>query len=99
MTDRHDAPETMLGDTAVAVHPDPAAALAEAEAELRENLRPRRRRSSRPIQAHSKTLAERRRTMLPHLMKLRDMALCRPEAAYPARGPRDSARGRRVGQA
>ena len=29
-------PETMLGDTAVAVHPDPAAALDKAEAELRE---------------------------------------------------------------
>ena len=31
---RHDAPETMLGDTAVAVHPEPAAALDKAEAEL-----------------------------------------------------------------
>ncbi len=31
-------PETMLGDTAVAVHPDPAAALAKAESELREKL-------------------------------------------------------------
>ena len=31
-------PETMLGDTAVAVHPDPAAALDKAEAELREKL-------------------------------------------------------------
>ena len=31
-------PETMLGDTAVAVHPDPAAALKAAEAELRERL-------------------------------------------------------------
>ena len=43
-------PETMLGDTAVAVHPDPAAALDKAEAELREKLltrRPRRRPRSR----------------------------------------------------
>ena len=31
-------PETMLGDTAVAVHPDPAAALDKAGAELREKL-------------------------------------------------------------
>ena len=31
-------PETMLGDTAVAVHPDPAAALDKAEAELRQRL-------------------------------------------------------------
>src|SRR5689334_21633479 len=31
-------PETMLGDTAVAVHPDPAGALDKAEAELRERL-------------------------------------------------------------
>ena len=31
-------PETMLGDTAVAVHPDPAAALDQAEAELKAKL-------------------------------------------------------------
>ena len=31
-------PETMLGDTAVAVHPDPAAALDKAEAELQQKL-------------------------------------------------------------
>src|SRR5690606_33035065 len=31
-------PETMLGDTAVAVHPDPAVALAAVEAELKEKL-------------------------------------------------------------
>jgi len=31
-------PETMLGDTAVAVHPDPARALDRAEAELRQKL-------------------------------------------------------------
>src|SRR3954464_9580131 len=32
-------PETMLGDTAVAVHPDPAAALDKVERELREKLK------------------------------------------------------------
>ena len=31
-------PETMLGDTAVAVHPDPAAAFDKVEKELREKL-------------------------------------------------------------
>ena len=44
-------PETMLGDTAVAVHPDPAAALAKAEADLEARLaaaRPSRSPNSRP---------------------------------------------------
>ena len=31
-------PETMLGDMAVAIHPDPRTALANAEAELRQKL-------------------------------------------------------------
>ena len=31
-------PETMLGDTAVAVHPDPEKALAKTQAELEEKL-------------------------------------------------------------
>ena len=40
-------PETMLGDTAVAVHPDPAAALDAAERELRQSW-PRPREKDKP---------------------------------------------------
>ena len=67
-------PETMLGDTAVAVHPDPAAALDRAERELQEKLAAAPQKERSGIQAQIEDLAERRRTMLPQLEKLRDMA-------------------------
>ena len=58
-------PETMLGDTAVAVHPDPAAALDKAEARACARSWPTRRRKKRPTsQTQLDDLAERRRTML-----------------------------------
>jgi len=67
-------PETMLGDTAVAVHPDPAAALDRAEIELQEKLAGAPQKERADIQAQLDDLAERRRTMLPLLIRLRDMA-------------------------
>ncbi len=67
-------PETMLGDTAVAVHPDPAAALAKAERELREKLASAPAKEKADIAKQLDDLAERRRTLLPQLEKLRDMA-------------------------
>ncbi|HEX5104884.1 MAG TPA: class I tRNA ligase family protein, partial [Pirellulaceae bacterium] len=67
-------PETMLGDTAVAVHPDPAAALDRAEAELRERLEKAPAKEKDAIQAQIDNIAARRREMLPLLIKLRDMA-------------------------
>ncbi len=66
-------PETMLGDAAVAVHPDPAAALDKVEAELRSKLAEESDKA--PIEAQLEALDERRREMLPHLEQLRDMAL------------------------
>ncbi len=67
-------PETMLGDTAVAVHPDPAAALDVAEKTLREKLAAASAKERPEIEAELEKLAERRRTHLPELLKLRDMA-------------------------
>jgi valyl-tRNA synthetase len=67
-------PETMLGDTAVAVHPDPAAALDAAEKSLREKLAAASAKELPEIEAELEKLAERRRTHLPELLKLRDMA-------------------------
>ncbi|HJS06197.1 MAG TPA: class I tRNA ligase family protein, partial [Pirellulales bacterium] len=67
-------PETMLGDTAVAVHPDPAAALDKAERELQEKLTAAPQKERADVQAQLDDLAERRRSMLPQLLKLRDMA-------------------------
>jgi valyl-tRNA synthetase len=67
-------PETMLGDTAVAVHPDPGKALDKAEAELKQKLAEAPEKQKGEIQAQLDDLAERRSTLLPQLIKLRDMA-------------------------
>jgi len=67
-------PETMLGDTAVAVHPDPAAALAKAEAELAKKLAEAPEKEKAAVQSQLDDLAERKKTLLPELIKLRDMA-------------------------
>jgi valyl-tRNA synthetase len=67
-------PETMLGDTAVAVHPDPAAQLDKVEAELKEKLAAAAAKEKAPIEKQLEALAERRKTLLPKLIQLRDMA-------------------------
>src|SRR5262245_30895419 len=67
-------PETMLGDAAAAVHPDPAGALDAAERELRERLDKAPAKEKEGIQAQIDNVARRRTEMLPLLLKLRDMA-------------------------
>jgi len=67
-------PETMLGDTAVAVHPEPDKALDKTEAELREKLAEVPDKEKRGVQAAIDEIVERRKTVLPLLLKLRDMA-------------------------
>ncbi|MFO0819157.1 MAG: valine--tRNA ligase [Pirellulales bacterium] len=67
-------PETMLGDTAVAVHPDPAAALDAAEAELRQRLAAAPVKERDAIQSQIDALLVRRETALAQLVQLRDMA-------------------------
>jgi valyl-tRNA synthetase len=67
-------PETMLGDTAVAVHPDPAGALDKAEAELTEKLAKAPAKEKSAIQADIENIHKRRETMLAQLETLRDMA-------------------------
>jgi valyl-tRNA synthetase len=67
-------PETMLGDTAVAVHPDPEGELArllEAERAALASASPRDREA---IEARIAELEERQREVLPLLLRLRDMA-------------------------
>jgi len=68
-------PETMLGDTAVAVHPDPAGALYKAETELHDRLAAAPSKEKPAIQVQIDEVQLRRREMLPALEKLRDMAL------------------------
>ena len=67
-------PETMLGDTAVAVHPDPAAALAKVESDLQAQLATAAEKEKPALQARLDELAERRKNLLPRLEQLRDLA-------------------------
>ena len=67
-------PETMLGDTAVAVHPDPAAALDRAEAELEARLAAAPAKEKAGLEAERDDVRLRRTNLLAELLKLRDMA-------------------------
>lgn len=67
-------PETMLGDTAVAVHPQPATQLAKVEKELEEKLAAAPAKEKAPIQAQIDALQEREKTKLAELQTLAEMA-------------------------
>ncbi len=67
-------PETMLGDVAVAVHPDPAGELDRREAKLRAELAAAGSKERAAIESDLARIAERRTTHLPVLIQLRDMA-------------------------
>jgi len=67
-------PETMLGDTAVAVHPDPEAALDKAERELQKRIQNAGEKERKELEQELEDLRRRRETLLPTLLKLRDMA-------------------------
>ncbi len=68
-------PETMLGDSAVAVHPDPEAAMDKLEADLKTKRETASAGEKSEIDKQIEALADRRKTMLPLLIQLRDMAL------------------------
>lgn len=67
-------PETMLGDTAVAVHPDPAAALDACELALSSKLATVPTKERVPLEQQLKELKQRRTTHLPQLQQLAAMA-------------------------
>ena len=67
-------PETLLGDTAVAVHPDPAAALDAAEKVLRAKRAEAAAKDQPGIDRDLEALAVRRIEILPGLVKLSAMA-------------------------
>ena len=67
-------PETLLGDTAVAVHPDPAAALTAVEAELRAKRAAASAKEQPEIDRGLEDLAARRAELLPRLEALAAMA-------------------------
>jgi valyl-tRNA synthetase len=67
-------PETMLGDTAVAVHPDPAAELERLSEELPKKIAAAPAKEKRAMEEDLEEVGRRKRELLPHLLKLRDMA-------------------------
>jgi valyl-tRNA synthetase len=67
-------PETMLGDTAVAVHPDPAAAFDKLSAELREKLLTATEKEKSELEEQMTLLLDRRAAVEKRLIQLRDMA-------------------------
>jgi valyl-tRNA synthetase len=67
-------PETMLGDTAVAVHPDPEAALDKYERLLHEKLQAATAKDQPTIQSQLDELAIRKVEVLPQLVLLAQMA-------------------------
>ena len=67
-------PETMLGDTAVAVHPDPAAALDRVERDLSERLAKAVASDVTGIEQQIESVRNRRADVLPKLIKLAEMA-------------------------
>lgn len=67
-------PETMLGDTAVAVHPNPATALDAVEKDLRAKHAEASEKERPSIQAEIDMVMARRDTHLTQLEQLRDMA-------------------------
>ena len=91
-------PETMLGDTAVAVHPDPEQALEKVRQELSEKLADASDKEKPEIEQQLKDLADRKAKMLPQLLLLRDMALDGRKLHAAAGQSRDPAGCRRLGQ-
>ncbi|MHB8054943.1 MAG: class I tRNA ligase family protein [Candidatus Aminicenantales bacterium] len=67
-------PETMLGDTAVAVHPDPAADLDRRIAETLLKIEAASKKERAELEPSLENLEIRRRETLPLLLRLRDMA-------------------------
>ncbi|MEO2050062.1 MAG: valine--tRNA ligase [Pirellulales bacterium] len=79
-------PETMLGDTAVAVHPDPAKVLALRAAELREKLAGAGGKDKPALEDLLESITERIDSKLPELIQLRDMALQGVQLQLPLTG-------------
>ncbi len=67
-------PETMLGDTAVAVHPDPEAELDRLSGELPQRIAASPARERPALEKDLEEVERRKEELLPHLLKLRKMA-------------------------
>lgn len=67
-------PETMLGDTAVAVHPDPDGALEKLSRELLGRIESASKKDRIELEEEWREVEDRRKNLLPHLIKLAEMA-------------------------
>ncbi|MFC2166195.1 valine--tRNA ligase [Acidobacteriota bacterium] len=67
-------PETMLGDTAVAVHPDPAGELERLSQVLPERIKSAPKREKHLLDDALREVEERKKGLLPRLLKLKQMA-------------------------
>ena len=67
-------PETMLGDTAVAVHPDPAGELERLAAEMQGRIAEASRKERPALEEEYERIEARRVELLPNLLKLKEMA-------------------------
>jgi valyl-tRNA synthetase len=79
-------PETLLGDTAVAVHPDPAAALSEAVEAVKAKRAAAPAREQAALEAALEELATRARDLLPGLKALAAMAAAGRQVRLPLMG-------------
>ena len=76
-------PETMLGDTAVACHPDPAGELDRLIAAAQVELAGAKDKDRHALEAQIVYLEDRKATVLPLLVQLRDMALAGRQVMLP----------------
>ncbi len=67
-------PETMLGDTAVACHPDPAGELERQSRSLLERMEGATKKDRAELEQELQRIEVRKKDLLPLLLKLRDMA-------------------------
>lgn len=81
-------PETMLGDTAVAVHPDPERALRKVVDELEAKLAQAPEKEKAALQASLESARERLSSKLPELVALREMAARGVQLELPLTGRR-----------
>jgi valyl-tRNA synthetase len=66
-------PETMLGDTAVACHPDPAREIERQRRVLKERIEAASKKEREELESELEQIEERKKEILPHLLKLREM--------------------------
>lgn len=76
-------PETMLGDTALAVHPEPDRALAAEIEKVKAELQKASQKDRKNLEMQLEDLENREEEILPHMLRLRDMAKAGREVMLP----------------